>query len=90
MRRQIVLLEDLPNVLHQPTQALFHSALESFLAVPGIPLIIIISDMSIRGEVRDEGAAQGRSVYHSSREMVDIRTVIPQRLLNTSFVSQIA
>ncbi|KAL5483394.1 RAD17 [Sanghuangporus weigelae] len=87
--RQIVLLEDLPNILHQPTQDVFHTVLESFVtSVQSTPLVIIISDAATRGEVRDERLAQGGGHWFS-RETVDIRTVLPSSLLNGPYVTQV-
>ena len=90
-RLQVVLLEDLPNILHQSTQASFHSALESFIHNgQGTPLVIIVSDAATRAEVRDERLAQGgSSASWSSRDTVDVRTVIPPSLLNGPYVTQI-
>ncbi|KAI5116697.1 hypothetical protein M0805_000022 [Coniferiporia weirii] len=90
-KKQIVLLEDLPNILHQPTQATFHAALESFLGTPaGMPLVIIISDASTRGEFRDENLAGGGGSYRSTKDTVDIRSVLPSGFINGPFVTQIA
>ncbi|THH00552.1 hypothetical protein EW145_g7063 [Phellinidium pouzarii] len=89
--KQIVLLEDLPNILHQPTQDAFHASLESFVSTPaGTPLVIIISDVSTRAEVRDENLAHGNGSYRSAKDTVDIRTVLPPGLTKGPFVTQIA
>ena len=85
-----MLLEDLPNVLHQPTQEAFHAALESFVNSPAnTPLVIIISDASVRAETRDERLLAGGSGW-ASRDTVDIRTVLPPSLLNNPLVRQIS
>ncbi|KAH8109931.1 P-loop containing nucleoside triphosphate hydrolase protein [Phellopilus nigrolimitatus] len=89
-RRQVILLEDLPNILHQPTQAVVHAALESFVATPAsTPMIIIISDASTRGDVRDERLSHGGGSYLTARETVDIRTVLPPNFIGGPFVRQI-
>ena len=89
-RRQIILLEDLPNILHQPTQEAFQNSLESFVTcAQGVPLVIVISDATTRGEVRDERLAQGGGGRWSSRDTVDIRTVLPSSMLNGPYVTQI-
>ncbi|KAL5504857.1 RAD17 [Sanghuangporus vaninii] len=88
-KRQIVLLEDLPNILHLSTQDAFHTVLESFVtSIQSTPLVIIISDTATRGEARDERLAQG-SGHRFSRETVDIRTVLPSSLLNGPYVTQV-
>ncbi|EJD07726.1 P-loop containing nucleoside triphosphate hydrolase protein [Fomitiporia mediterranea MF3/22] len=89
-QKQVILLEDLPNVLHQPTQVKFHAALESFVTLPNsTPLIIVISDASTRGEVRDERLAQGGG-GRFLHDNVDIRTVLPPSLVNGPYVTQIS
>lgn len=89
-RRDVVLLEDLPNVLHQPTQEAFHAALESFVASPmNTPLVIVISDASTRAETRDERLQAGGGGW-ASRDTVDIRSVLPPSLINSPFITQIA
>lgn len=87
--KQIILLEDLPNILHEPTQSSLHAVLESFLeSPPGVPLVIIISEASTRGEFRDERIAENGG-GSSSRDNVDIRTVLPSTMINGPFVRQI-
>lgn len=90
LKRQVVLLEDLPNVLHGPTQAAFHAALERFVAEPPeFPVVVIISEASTRGETRDEQLALSGGGYHGSKDSVDIRSVIPPALLGGPYVTQI-
>ncbi|TBU21777.1 P-loop containing nucleoside triphosphate hydrolase protein [Dichomitus squalens] len=89
-RRRVILLEDLPNILHPATQASFHLALDDFVATPdgGVsPLIIIISDAGLRGEDAEEGGARWRS---RSKEAIDMRNVLPPHLLNSPYVTQIS
>ncbi|TFK67761.1 P-loop containing nucleoside triphosphate hydrolase protein [Pluteus cervinus] len=61
--RHIILLEDLPNVLHAQTQAQFHEVLQSLVASPPssppVPVILIVSDAGLRGEAGDEGMMMG-------------------------------
>ncbi|KAH9896590.1 Rad17 cell cycle checkpoint protein-domain-containing protein [Cubamyces lactineus] len=86
---QLIVLEDLPNILHPATQASFHAALESFVASPGgsvAPLIIIISDAGLRGEVEDENARW----KSRGKEAMDVRNVLPPSLLHSPFVTQIS
>lgn len=86
--KQVVLLEDIPNILHRPTQEAFHTALENYAAEPfGAPIVIIISDASTRGQFRDERLASGS---YSSHDIVDIRSVLPASLIHGPYVTQIA
>lgn len=77
-RRQVILLEDLPNILHASTQASFHTALEAFVnshdsAVA--PLVIVISDTGLRGEEPEDGG--GTRWRSKSKEAMDVRSVLP-------------
>ena len=89
-RHQLILLEDLPNILHPGTQAAFHAALEAFVALPGgAPLVLVLSDAGLRGEdadVADGGTGGWRS---RAREAVDVRSALPPGLLNSPYVTQI-
>lgn len=86
-RQQVILLEDLPNILHAGTQAAFHAALEAFVALPsGAPLVLIISDAGLRGE---DAEADGGGWRARSREAVDVRSALPPGLLNSPYVTQI-
>jgi cell cycle checkpoint protein len=88
--RRIILLEDLPNILHPKTREKFHLALESFVKStnPGFaPIVIIVSDAGLRGEASDEKRSQGIGSW--GKEVVDIRTVLPPTLLNSTYVTQI-
>jgi cell cycle checkpoint protein len=89
--RHLVLLEDLPNLLHAPTQAAFHAALDTFLATPAesaAPVVLVISDAGVRGEATDERLMSGG--LGKGKEVVDVRTVIPKAMLDGPFVTQIA
>ncbi|KAL1690461.1 Rad17 cell cycle checkpoint protein-domain-containing protein [Schizophyllum commune] len=63
-RPHIILLEDLPNILHSGTQQSFHESLRSLVQPSDVvlpPIVIIISDAGLRGTELDEvGAMHGR------------------------------
>jgi cell cycle checkpoint protein len=64
--RRVILLEDLPNILHQPTQHAFHIALDSIIASPSSSLtlvVIIVSDAGVRGEDPDDAPSPGRKAH---------------------------
>lgn len=84
--RHIILIEDLPNLLHPHTQEGFHAALQALAtSQSAVPVVIIISDAGVRGEAEDgSGAGSGR------KEALDIRTVIPRDLLGGPYVTQVA
>lgn len=90
-KRQILLLEDLPNILHANTQSRFHAALQSLVASPTaspVPIVIIVSDAGIRGEASDERLATGS--WGKDRDgVLDIRTVLSKDLLHGPYVTQI-
>lgn len=86
-KQQVILLEDLPNILHLGTQAAFHATLEAFAALPdGAPLVLIISDAGLRGEDAEADTGAG---WRRSKEAVDVRSVLPPSLLNSPYVTQI-
>ncbi|KAF8347458.1 Rad17 cell cycle checkpoint protein-domain-containing protein [Amanita rubescens] len=90
--RKIILLEDLPNVLHLGTQARFHAVLRSFaetLSEPPVPIVIIISDTQTVGEANDERVARGRYRNADGEGVMDIRTVLPRDLLGGPYVTSI-
>ncbi|KAJ6460973.1 Rad17 cell cycle checkpoint protein-domain-containing protein [Mycena sanguinolenta] len=91
-KRQIILLEDLPNILHANTQSRFHAALQALVMSPSmnpVPIVIIVSDAGIRGEASDERLANGS--WGKDRDgVLDIRTVLPKDLLYGPYVTQIA
>ncbi|KZS89110.1 Rad17-domain-containing protein [Sistotremastrum niveocremeum HHB9708] len=81
--KQIVLVEDMPNILHPGTQSAFHASLVAFLDSPPVtPLIIIVSDSGLRGESR-EGPP-----WH--KEVFDVRTILPPALLQSPYITQIS
>ncbi|KAL0959331.1 hypothetical protein HGRIS_014592 [Hohenbuehelia grisea] len=84
--RHVILLEDLPNILHSNVQAHFHEALESLVASEtSAPVIIIISHAGLRGE-----SEEGSSLSLNQKDgIVDIRTVLPKSMLHGPYVTQI-
>ncbi|KZT02770.1 P-loop containing nucleoside triphosphate hydrolase protein [Laetiporus sulphureus 93-53] len=88
-KRKVILLEDLPNILHPGTQDAFHTALEAFIshAPPDYvaPLVIIVSDAGLRGEDVDNDAGPWRR----AKETIDIRLVLPHNLLNSPFTTHV-
>ncbi|EAU86703.2 hypothetical protein CC1G_06464 [Coprinopsis cinerea okayama7 len=76
-KRQLVLLEDLPNILHPKTQSQFHDCLKSLVespvSDPPVPVVIIISDTGLRGEARDERIAGGFGWGKDKEQVVDVR-----------------
>ncbi|GLB41209.1 putative rad17 cell cycle checkpoint protein [Lyophyllum shimeji] len=93
-QRHIILLEDLPNIVHPATQAKFHAALQSLVSSPvsatPVPVVIIVSDTGVRGEAADEQMDSGRGWGKSNDGLVDIRTVLPRDLLGGPYVTQIS
>ncbi|KAF8650709.1 hypothetical protein AX16_005082 [Volvariella volvacea WC 439] len=91
--RHIILLEDLPNILHEQTQAQFHAALESLVrsenTYPPIPIVIIVSDAGVRGEANEERMTSGYGWSRDRDGVVDIRTVLPKSLLNGPYATAI-
>ncbi|KAK7689412.1 hypothetical protein QCA50_007204 [Cerrena zonata] len=90
-KRRIVVLEDLPNILHLPTRDAFHAALEGVVndyASLSSPIVVVISDAGLRGEgnIDDIGTSSWKG---KSRDTVDIRTVLPQNLVRSPYVTQI-
>ncbi|KAH7905330.1 Rad17 cell cycle checkpoint protein-domain-containing protein [Hygrophoropsis aurantiaca] len=79
-KRHLILLEDLPNLLHLPTQARFHAALQSLCtptasSVPTPPIVVIISDSGLRGEQNDDDNwEKGRQ--WGKKEVLDVRNVL--------------
>jgi cell cycle checkpoint protein len=93
VKKRVILLEDLPNILHQKTQTQFHEALSSLVTSPPsnppVPVIIIISDAGMRGEASDERRAQGGGWGKDRAQAMDIRTVLPKNLLGGPYVTEI-
>ncbi|KDQ24539.1 hypothetical protein PLEOSDRAFT_1107465 [Pleurotus ostreatus PC15] len=86
--RQVILLEDLPNILHQDTQAKFHALLESLVDLPrSTPIVMILSDAGVRSETGDD---EGGSWRRNTSSAVDVRSAIPKSLLTGPYVTHIA
>jgi len=90
--RQVILLEDLPNILHADTRQKFHDSLRLFVQRQTsqnreyTPLVIIVSDVGTRGELEEAG---GPSSSRGQKEVLDIRSVLPTDLLSAPYVTQI-
>jgi cell cycle checkpoint protein len=82
--RQVVLLEDLPNLLHAPTLQTFQSTLADHIENSEHPIVLVISDAGSRGEHRDEEGWLGRQ-----SSTMDVRTIIPPSLLQSPYVTRI-
>lgn len=91
-KRHLILLEDLPNILHFPTQARFHTALQSLCCSSevGPPLVIIISDSGHRGESVDDAWEGAGSSRWSKKETIDIRSALGANLSTSPYVTRIA
>ncbi|KAF5364946.1 hypothetical protein D9758_008130 [Tetrapyrgos nigripes] len=91
--RRLILLEDLPNILHLSTRTHFHEAIQSVLnsgmnEPDPIPIVIILSDSGTRGEADDERLANG--MWSKDRDgVMDIRTLLPKEILQGPYVTQI-
>ncbi|KAG0704979.1 Rad17 cell cycle checkpoint protein-domain-containing protein [Suillus ampliporus] len=92
--RHLILLEDLPNILHLPTQARFHAALQSLCGSSdfGPPVVIIISDSGLRGEnaYNDDAWDGAGGSRWSKKETIDIRSVLGTDLSTSPYVTRIA
>lgn len=90
--RRIILLEDLPNILHTKTQTQFHEALHALVSAQSanpVPVVIIISDSGMRGEASDERRAEGGGWGKDKAQIIDVRTVLPKDLLGGQYVTEI-
>ena len=91
-QKQVILLEDLPNILHLPTQEAFHTALEAIVnsaSPPVAPLVIILSDAGLRGEASQDDWGSNTGWRSKGKDAVDVRTVLPSSLLVSPYVTQI-
>ncbi|KAF7318936.1 hypothetical protein HMN09_00229400 [Mycena chlorophos] len=92
-RRRIVLLEDLPNILHAETRARFHEAFQALAASPDpdpVPVVIVVSNAGTRGEAADERLLSGHGFGRERDDALDIYTILPRDLLNGPYVTQIS
>ncbi|KAI0317547.1 Rad17 cell cycle checkpoint protein-domain-containing protein [Amylostereum chailletii] len=78
--KTIILLEDLPNILHPGTRARFHDALKArVMASAQVPIVVVISDAGVRGEDEEPGV-RSTGGWAKRQEAVDVRTVLPPGL----------
>ena len=90
--RQVILLEDLPNILHADSRQKFHDTLRLFAQRQTsqngeyIPLVVIMSDVGTRGEPED---TVGSSSFQGRKEGLDVRSALPAELLSAPYVTQI-
>jgi len=88
--RQVILLEDLPNILHPESRQKFHNTLRLFVQRQTsqngeyIPLVVIMSDVGTRGELED---TVGSSSFR--KEDLEMRSALPPDLLSAPYVTQI-
>lgn len=83
---RVILLEDLPNVLHDSVRRAFHMALSTIVerhVAESCPIVLIVSDTGLRGEGGDELTSERVD------NAVNIRTVLPPELLQGPFVTQV-
>ena len=74
-RQKLVLVEDLPNILHHAVRARFHDALRAHVERGSsvAPVVLVVSDAGLSVEASASGS--------SSRDVViDARTVVPPGL----------
>lgn len=83
-RDQIILLEDLPNLLHGPTLHAFQRCLTENIQRSTTPIVLIISEAIARGEHKDEEGWPGRQ-----SSAMDVRTILPAALLHGPYVTRI-
>jgi cell cycle checkpoint protein len=92
-KQRLILLEELPNILHSGVQAKFHAALQSLVlsppTQPPVPIVVIVSNAGTRGEASDERMASGSGWGKDGDAVVDIRTVLGRDLLSGPYVTQI-
>lgn len=92
--RHLILLEDLPNILHLPTQARFQDALQSLCgsSESGPPVVIIISDSGLRGEnaYNDDAWDGAGGARWFKKETIDIRSLLGTDLSTSPYVTRIA
>ncbi|KAG8989069.1 Cell cycle checkpoint protein rad17, partial [Tulasnella sp. 427] len=87
-QKQLILIEDLPNITHLPTRESFHAALIAFANAPdppACPIVFVISNAGSRGEAKDERGWGKREV----EDGVDVRSVVPRELLGGPYFIEI-
>ncbi|KAJ4474014.1 Rad17 cell cycle checkpoint protein-domain-containing protein [Lentinula edodes] len=89
--QRLILLEDLPNILHSNTRSQFHDVIRSLVENQDpnpVPVVIILSDSGMRGEAGDERLASG--IWERDQDSaVDIRSILPKDVLNGPYVDEI-
>ncbi|KAJ3807435.1 Rad17 cell cycle checkpoint protein-domain-containing protein [Lentinula aff. lateritia] len=89
--QRIILLEDLPNVLHSNTRSQFHDVIRSLVENQDpnpVPVVIVLSDSGMRGEAGDERLAGG--LWEREQDSaVDLRSILPKDVLNGPYVDEI-
>ncbi|KAG8998506.1 Cell cycle checkpoint protein rad17 [Tulasnella sp. 427] len=88
-QKQLILIEDLPNITHLPTRESFHAALIAFANAPdppACPIVFVISNAGSRGEAKDERGGWGKREVEDG---VDVRSVVPRELLGGPYVIEI-
>ncbi|VDB96297.1 unnamed protein product [Peniophora sp. CBMAI 1063] len=78
--RSVVLLEDLPNILHPSTRARFHTAIQRHAMSSSVPVVVIVSDAGVRGEAEEPGSSSSRWTRNTADDAVSSRTIIPPGL----------
>ncbi|KAJ3999073.1 Rad17 cell cycle checkpoint protein-domain-containing protein [Lentinula boryana] len=89
--QRIILLEDLPNILHASIRSQFQDVIRSLIenADPDpVPIIIIVSDSGMRGEAGDERLLNG-AWGHDDEGAFDIRSLLPKDILHGPYVEEI-
>lgn len=82
--RKVVLVEDLPNLAHDDTRAVFHTTLEQFVngqipSAPHIALVLVVSDTVPRADMELWAAGSEASDWRARRASVqDVRTTVPE------------
>ncbi|KAG8903931.1 Cell cycle checkpoint protein rad17 [Tulasnella sp. 403] len=88
-KRQLILIEDLPNIFHPTVRDAFHTSLVAFATSeepPACPIVFIISATGARGEAKDERGYYARSVIDDG---LDVRSVVPPQLFNSPYFMEI-
>lgn len=91
--RQIVVLDDLPNLQYEPARVAFQAALSTFVLsasrADSVPLVLILSDSTPRlAEWDASNSAQGWR--ERADETLSVRNVIPEEVRNHAGYAHIA
>ncbi|KAE9384487.1 checkpoint protein Rad24 [Gymnopus androsaceus JB14] len=88
---RVILLEDLPNILHANTRSQFHDVIRFLIETPGpepVPIVIVLSDSGTRGEAGDERLSSG-AWGRDQDGAIDIRTLLPKDVLHGPYIHEI-